>query len=279
MLLPAIIFLAVIAAAVVVVVLTQNKSGVKNADIESTVARLQALEARDVNAIGSTSEAAGDTAGTGDTGTDSSSAAESSGTPASEDSLPAIQQSILDGSGILDNVAIRQTFANTAIVGDSITESTWEYGYLDQDVVISQRGLSVINADEQIATTIAMHPKAVFMAFGANDLESYESNVQGFIDGYKMQVQKLLDALPGVPIYINCILPLTESAIAATPALQYYPQYNEALSAMCDELGLTYIDDSFIVENDSSIYEPDGEHVISEYYPKWLSYMAAVAGL
>ncbi len=279
MLLPAIIFLAVIAAAVVVVVLTQNKSGVKNADIESTVARLQALEARDVNAIGSTSEAAGDTAGTGDTGTDSSSAAESSGTPASEDSLPAIQQSILDGSGILDNVAIRQTFANTAIVGDSITESTWEYGYLDQDVVISQRGLSVINADEQIATTIAMHPKAVFMAFGANDLESYESNVQGFIDGYKMQVQKLLDALPGVPIYINCILPLTESAIAATPALQYYPQYNEALSAMCDEFGLTYIDDSFIVENDSSIYEPDGEHVISEYYPKWLSYMAAVAGL
>ena len=279
MLLPAIIFLAVIAAAVVVVVLTQNKSGVKNADIESTVARLQALEARDVNAIGSTSEAAGDTAGTGDTGTDSSSAAESSGTPASEDSLPAIQQSILDGSGILDNVTIRQTFANTAIVGDSITESTWEYGYLDQDVVISQRGLSVINADEQIATTIAMHPKAVFMAFGANDLESYESNVQGFIDGYKMQVQKLLDALPGVPIYINCILPLTESAIAATPALQYYPQYNEALSAMCDEFGLTYIDDSFIVENDSSIYEPDGEHVISEYYPKWLSYMAAVAGL
>jgi len=278
MLLPAIIFLAVIAAAVVVIVLTQNKSGVKNADIEDTVARLQALEARDVNAIDSaTEETSGGTTSTGDTGTDA--ASESSNAPASADSLPAIQQSILDGSGILDNVTIRQTFANTAIVGDSITESTWEYGYLDQDVVISQRGLSVINADEQIATTIAMHPKAVFMAFGANDLESYESNVQGFIDGYKMQVQKLLDALPGVPIYINCILPLTESAIAATPALQYYPQYNEALSAMCDELGLTYIDDSFIVENDSSIYEPDGEHVISEYYPKWLSYMAAVAGL
>ena len=276
MLLPAIIVFAVIAAAIVVVVLTQNRSGIKYSDIEDTVARLQAMEAKDVNAVESSAQT------DADDGTASESAgadAEASNAPASESSLPAIQQSILDGSGILDNVAIRQTFANTAIIGDSITESTWEYGYLDQDVVISQRGLSVINADEQIATTIAMHPKTIFMAFGSNDLESYESNVQGFIDGYKMQVRKLQEALPEVPIYINCILPITESAIAEIPALQYYPQYNEALIAMCDEFGLTYIDNSFIVENDSSIYEPDGEHVVSEYYPKWLSYMAAVAGL
>lgn len=267
-----VIVIAAIAAVIAVVVFLFPKGGqssVTKADVEQTVARLQAMENRD------TAEIENQVTVT-DTGTadDASSPA-----PADESSLDSIRQSILDGSGVMDNVTIRQKFKNTAIMGDSITNSIWEYEFLDQDVVISERGLSVINANDQVATTIAMNPRVIFMGFGSNDLESYESNVDGFIEGYKTQVRKLQEALPGVPIYINCVLPITEEAIASIPALQYYPQYNEALIQMCNEMGLTFVDNSFILENDSSLYEPDGEHPTSPFYPLWLSYMAYVAGL
>ena len=118
------------------------------------------------------------------------------------------------------------------------------------------------------------------MAFGSNDLEIYGSAASEFIDAYKAQIKKIQTALPDVPIYINCILPITDEAIAQTPDLGYYSDYNEGLVSLCQEMGCTFIDNTSIVESSSeNLYEPDGEHVIQDYYPKWLSHMAQTAGL
>ena len=65
-----------------------------------------------------------------------------------------------------------------------------------------------------------------------------------------------------------------------TPDLGYYPDYNEGLIKLCQEMGCTFIDNSTIVTDSSeNLYEPDGEHVIQDYYPKWLTNMAQIAGL
>ena len=182
-------------------------------------------------------------------------------------------------SAILSDVDIRQVFQGSVILGDSITNSIVEYGFLDTDVVVAQLGLCIAAADSHIETAIALQPSHVFMAFGSNDLETYISDSAAFIDAYRIQVKKLQDALPGVPIYINGILPILPSAIESIPALGYYGDYNEALKAFCEETGCIYIDNSFIVENNESMYEPDGEHVVMNYYPKWLTNMAKTAGL
>ena len=181
---------------------------------------------------------------------------------------------------VLSDVEIRQVFAGSVIIGDSITESIVEYGYLDTDVVVSKRGLNVGAADDQISTAISLNPTHVFMAFGSNDLEIYGSDATSFIDAYRTQLKKIQTALPDVPIYINCILPITDEAIAQTPDLGYYSDYNDGLISLCQEMGCTYIDNTAIVESSSeNLYEPDGEHVIQDYYPKWLTHMAQTAGL
>ena len=186
----------------------------------------------------------------------------------------------MDSSTVLDDVQIRQAFAGSVILGDSITNSIVEYGYLDTDVVVAKLGLSVAGADEQIATAISLNPSHVFMAFGSNDLEIYGADSSGFVADYKKQIVKIQEALPDIPIYINCILPITDAAIEATPDLAYYSQYNEGLISLCHEMGCTFIDNSAIVEGSSEdLYEPDGEHVIQDYYPKWLTHMAQAAGL
>lgn len=190
-----------------------------------------------------------------------------------------IQKTIAEENKTLSDIEIKQAFQGSVIIGDSITESIVEYGFLDTDVVISKRGLSVADANEQIETAIGLHPRNIFMAFGSNDLELYESDWQAFIDAYRAQLKKLQEALPDSPVYINGILPIQQSTIDQIPALGYYPEYNEGLKKLCQEMNCTYIDNSFIVQDNDAMYEPDGEHVVSEYYPKWLTYMAKTAGL
>ena len=268
---PLLLIPAIAITAAGILLFSLRKSSADDILVQETVARLKAMEEADVNAAGYAAlSASGEE--------EETEAADTSSENRSSRSAEEIQQAILNGE-LLDNVTIRQVFQDTAILGDSITESIWEYGYLDQDVVISQRGLSVVNADDQIATAISMNPSVIFMSFGSNDLESYISNIGPFIEAYRTQVNKLQEALPGVPIYINLILPLTDWAIEATPALSYYSDYNEALKTMCQEEGLTWLDETFIVENDPSLYEPDGQHVIQSYYPQWLTYMAEMAGI
>ncbi len=239
---------------------SNHSHATEDAAVRQTVARLQELENQDITAA--------ETALRDQT-------AETAAPTLSSDE---IRTNILNGN-LLGDIEIRQAFKGTVILGDSITESIWEYGYLDTDVVISQRGMSVASAGDLIATAININPTVVFMSFGTNDLETFLDDTEGFISGYREQVKKIQESLPGVPIYVNLVLPITDDAINNTPALQYYPQYNEALLTMCTDMGLTPIDNAFIVENNPGLYEPDGQHVIAEYYPQWLTNMAEMAGL
>lgn len=180
---------------------------------------------------------------------------------------------------VLSTVELKQAFQGSVIVGDSITESIVEYGYLDSDVVISKRGLRIDEAGEQLDTAIGLHPINLFLVFGANDLELYEGDSQRFIDAYRTKVEMLQEALPDTALYINSILPVQQATIEQIPSLGYYPEFNQALETFCQEMGCTFIDPSFLVEGKDEMYEPDGEHVIADYYPQWLSYMAEMAGM
>lgn len=178
---------------------------------------------------------------------------------------------------ILTDVQIKQVFQGTVIVGDSITESIAEYGFLDTSIVVAKLGLRIDAADEQISTAISLNPSVFFLSFGANDLEIYNGDSSAFIAAYKEKIDQIKAALPETPIYINSILLIQQSAIDQNPALAYYDSFNQALASFCEESGCTFIDDSFLV--DENMYEPDGEHMVYSYYPKWLTYMAERAGL
>ena len=78
-------------------------------------------------------------------------------------------------------------------------------------------------------------------------------------------------------IYINCILPVSVAKAEEEPIYAKIPDYNTAIKAMCDEEGITFIDNTEIVSDE--YYEQDGEHMKSEYYPIWGEHMAEVAGI
>ena len=235
--------LAVIPAVVVLaagVAFFCSRSGNTDKQCQETVERLQKLETADISSI-----------------EDAIRALSEKEKPTGSDS----EEGVL--GDILTDVQIKQAFQGTVIVGDSITESIAEYGFLDTSIVVAKLGLRIDDADDQINTAISLNPSVFFLSFGANDLEIYNGDSSAFIDAYRVKVKQIQNALPDTAIYINSILPIQQSAIDQSPALAYYDSFNQALRDFCDEMGCTFIDDTFLV--DESMYEPDGEHMVYNY--------------
>lgn len=173
-----------------------------------------------------------------------------------------------------------EKFVNSLVLGDSITQGLYEYGVLDQSHVLAERGAGVVNgggepAGGQLAQAKALIPQALFLAYGMNDMKVTDQ--ESFLSAYQQILEDLKAALPDTGIYVNSILPVRSDTAAAQPEYSGIPQYNEGLRSLCDELGITFIDNTDLVREE--YYADDGVHMAPAYYTKWADRMAEVAGL
>jgi hypothetical protein len=170
-------------------------------------------------------------------------------------------------------------YQGCAIVGDSIVEAATEFQFLNTSIVFGKIGCSVIHADELIASMEAMYPRKVFVAFGLNDMEIYQADVARFIDCYKQALIGIQKTLPSAELYVVAVLPVEDNAIARTPALDNVEAYNKGIAALCQEIGVTYLDPSFILTEQPELYEPDGIHPKANFYYQYFAFLADMAGL
>lgn len=179
--------------------------------------------------------------------------------------------------GTIDSTALLRQFKGKAIVGDSLVQACSGYGYLNDYILFAEIGISLSAADNLFDSVEKAAPSAVFLCFGINDIENYGSQVEKFIDDYVKRITDLQKKLPHTVIYVQGILPPSSSVTASF--YQYRTAYNEALEEMCDSLGVYYFNSDFILEQIPSLYDVDGIHPRGEFYPRWLTYMADIAGL
>lgn len=179
-----------------------------------------------------------------------------------------------------DNIrALNARFTGSVVVGDSITEGLTAYNILSQDKVVYKRGVSIKNTESLLQTAIGLNPGNIFLAFGMNDVETYKTDINSFIEVYKEKIEYVRQALPNAKIFVNSIQPATAAVITKRQDFSRVPQYNEALEKMCEELSIIYIDNQYILEQHPQFYAQDGIHVTSTYYPIWLQNMAEKAGI
>ena len=141
---------------------------------------------------------------------------------------------------ILTDVQIKQAFQGTVIVGDSITESIAEYGFLDTSIVVAKLGLRIDDADDQINTAISLNPSVFFLSFGANDLEIYNGDSSALL---RLPCKSETDPECSSGY---CHLHQQHSSHPAkrhrpSPALAYYDSFNQALRDFCDEMGMHFL--------------------------------------
>ena len=139
------------------------------------------------------------------------------------------------------------------------------------------KGMHLDQTGDLIRTAAELKPEVLFLALGLNDISGTDGDTDAFIEKYKAVLANVREQMPDAVLYINCVLPVSAQKEEEEPVYAKIPDYNTALKAMCDEEGITFIDNTEIVKDE--YYEQDGEHMKAEYYPIWAEHMAEVAGI
>ena len=182
-------------------------------------------------------------------------------------------------SGNTSKAQYQKIFGSSIVIGDSITEGLRDYGFLGSDQVFCKIGASVMQGDDLFDSASHTYPKFAFFAFGMNDMGNYNGNTARFTAKYKSMLKAFKAKSPNTHIYINSISIPSDEAMARNKSIRNYNKFNNALKSMCDELHITYIDNTFILKDNKSYYAADGIHVLPAYYNKWLNNMIMKAGL
>ena len=199
-----------------------------------------------------------------------------------EDQIHLIEETELAEAEAWKNRTPNEKFANSIVLGDSITQGLYEYGVLDESLVIADRGTEVSKLgnskiEEHISKVIDLHPQSIFLSYGLNDLSALQGNSDLFKENYKAIIVQLKEALPDTKLYINSILPVTQHAIDTTVYYENIPQFNEKLIELCTENNITFIDNTDLVKPE--YYGSDGIHLSPSFYPDWVNHMAEGAEL
>ncbi len=160
------------------------------------------------------------------------------------------------------------------IIGDSRALGFSSYGFLPETNVLANTGDTVLKLSDWTDDLKSLQPTNIYISYGANDITN---NLDGLEGGYKevyaSEVKKVLEVCPNANIYINSIIPFSDTAISNNAALADYETYNNELKDMCETYGWTYIDNSSLVSG--SDYQSDGIHFASTVYSAWAANMTS----
>jgi len=192
-----------------------------------------------------------------------------------------LQYSILEHFGDYDynSENFRRWFEDAAIVGDSLAEAISGFGWIYDQNLQAQVGISLQTCQDVIEGTKQLSPSYIFLTFSANNIATYGVGIETYIDEYSAIIRDLQAAVPWAQIYVEGILPCQPEFMEEYWYYSYLDDYNYAMQVMCDELGVHYFDAGFILNAHPDIYDVDGLHPTWEFYPLWLTYMAEISGL
>lgn len=170
-------------------------------------------------------------------------------------------------------------YEDCILLGDSMAESILDYRLLRKNNVIAQRGRCIDMIDEDIEKIHALEPKILYMEFGKNDILHFHKDVTVFLCIYEEKIRKIQALLPDIQIYINTIIPMHSEVMERIGGSEVLDAFNQGLYHMCEQLHLTLIDNTGLMNWKDDVFEFDGVHPKYPYYSKWLKHMAKIAGV
>lgn len=199
-----------------------------------------------------------------------------------ESKIMAIEKAEAEAAEAWANRTPNEKFANSLVMGDSITQGLYVYNVLDETYVQADRGAGVAKegdykSDKHMEKAEELQPQAVFLAYGLNDLLRDSGDENKFYEEYKVFITELKSKVPNARIYVNSVLPVQQFKIDQDASYASVPKYNEKLQVLCQEENLTFIDNTDLVKPE--YYAQDGIHMAPEYYKGWVDRMAEVAEL
>ncbi len=182
-------------------------------------------------------------------------------------------------------------FADAAIIGDSRTVglSLWSglrsnyFSEVALNVLTVQSKAFVADDDGNKLTLkealVKFGPfSRVYISFGINEIGW---TTEGFFSTYRSLISMIREVMPDAVIYVESVLPMTKAASEGYYA-QYggnarVAEYNEGLYALCEELGLYFLDlnETFADENGNLNVDDsaDGVHLGLKSVGAWADFL------
>jgi len=171
-------------------------------------------------------------------------------------------------------VSVWSLFEDYVLMGDSRVMGFDFYDRLEDDRVMADKGDTILTLQEHIPEIVAANPSYLFISYGVNDVGSgMWASTEEYVADFTAIIQQIRKDLPDVKIFVNSILLAYEPAFYTSAAWYDIPEYNTALENMCRDTGCYYVDNTSTCEAYAALYEGDGIHVSSSFYPYWAANM------
>ncbi len=178
-------------------------------------------------------------------------------------------------------------FSDSVFIGDSLTDGFRRYAGLSEADYLCSTGASVYNIlsrtltyAEDSATVLSRletrEYSSVFIMLGINEIGC---DPDDYRDSYEELIATIRDLQPGVKIYIQSVLPVTEAkdSSGGVFTISRICAFNDTIVDMCKDLDLIFID-TYSALADSKGFLPadcswDGIHLQIPAYEIWLDYL------
>ena len=173
---------------------------------------------------------------------------------------------LLNTMTVRDPDELRVTLAenNAYAIGDSMIEGMNDGQYVNTENLIFRRGCGTYDSLELFERAVNLQASVVWVQLGLNDMDMYISDVGQFKDNYRKLVLYLQENLPDCRIFLCNINPISPDACRRHPQYEYAGQYNQAIMELCEELGVTYVDNTTLVLGHPELWDTDGIHPVQE---------------
>lgn len=165
-------------------------------------------------------------------------------------------------------------FKDDLFIGDSITEELKYYKFLFDDNVFSKIGLNTDTLRKLLPNeNFNIVPKNIYLMMGLNDSVFVKSE-EKFKQRYEAMLSALQEKFPNSTIYLQGIFPVSKALDAKEDARVNNTKinsFNKVVKSIASERGLTYLDFSYLLDENQDYFEPDGMHLKSSFHKVWLN--------
>ena len=161
-------------------------------------------------------------------------------------------------------------FRDCAIMGDSRAVGFSYFDFMPEERVIAGAGWTIRDIEEHLQELKAVNPTIVFLCFGLNDTSiGIWQTPQEYAAEYDQIIQHINRELPNTQVYVNSILPARDPAFDTAEKWREIPDYSGAVEGLCAQKGYHFVNNDAIAEEHSDLWEIDGIHLLSTFYPYW----------
>ena len=169
-----------------------------------------------------------------------------------------------------------------AIIGDSLVEDMRLQSKANTIALVGVSGSTVRNWLRFAPDLLSrMHPKAVIIALGINDVSGWDEDCDVFADRYERLCAMFHDA--GARVFVSTILPVERGKIWGDATdTSLISLFNAAIAGIAHDHGYGLIDSHRALAGPDGMMQPglttDGIHLSEEGYRRWKPVLLRGAG-